>query len=436
MSMLFKNARVLCHVTGRDEPGDIAVSDGRLVRVESVTGDYRVFDCQGKWLMPGLFGLGVHLREPGYEYKETIAATCSRAAASGFAGILALPTTKPVLDTASLVSFVSRQATAGPQSARLLILGAATLGGKGESLSEMHDLRGAGAVGVFQGPVGEDVDVPPTNAAVLRRAMEYAAGAGLTFVRHCEDADLAQGGSMNEGEVSNRLGILARPAVAETAAIARDLALCAYTRARLHITRVSTAEGVARIREAKAAGVPVTCDVTAHHLRLTEEACGTYGPETKSLPPLRADADRRALQVGLADGTIDAISVDHCPQTSLEKDLEFENAAFGQPGLQTAIGATLPLVEQGQLSALRWVAALSKDAVSVVGGAIKEPSHGDGWSSVKGLVVGAAADITVIDPSAACDIPSGSPFFAETLQGRPVLTVVNGRLVFQEEGAF
>ncbi len=287
----------------------------------------------------------------------------------------------------------------------------------------MGELKEAGCVAV------SDDGRPVSNGDLMRRALEYARGLGLTVIQHCEDLQLSDGGSMNEGAVSARTGIKAQPAAAETSMVARDLELVRLTGARYHVAHLSAAESVRLVRDAKRRGLPVTCEVTPHHLTLTDQACAEYDTFTKCNPPLRTMADIEALCEGLTDGTVDAIATDHAPHSSVEKELEFENAAFGMLGLETALPLCLDLVHRQLLSPMALIALLTSRPARVLGL--------PGGS----LAARAPADITVIDPNRtwSCD-PSrfhsksrNSPFAGRVFRGRAVLTIVGGRIVHQED---
>ena len=296
-------------------------------------------------------------------------------------------------------------------------IGAVSKGQKGEQLAEFGEMKDAGIVAV------SDDGRPVMNAELLRRAMEYARTFGLPLIQHCEDLTLSQGGAMNEGSVSTRAGIRAQPVTAESSMVARDIEICALTGARYHVAHVSSADSVALVREAKRRGLPVTCEVTPHHLTLTDDACAGYDTHAKCNPPLRSAADQAALREGLRDGTIDAIATDHAPHSPVEKDVEFEQAAFGMIGLETAVPLSLEMVRTGILSPSRFVALLSARPAAVLG-------LPGGTLSVGGL-----ADVTVIDPEAAWTVdPRGlrsrsknTPFGGLSMRGRAVLTIVGGK---------
>lgn len=419
--------RVLDPARNVDAEADVLLQDGRVVRVEpgiagGLAGKVRIIDVKHLWVVPGLIDLHTHLREPGQEYKEDIATGTAAAAAGGFTAVCAMPNTAPPNDTRAVTELIVRRAQA-VGAVRVYPVGAITLGLKGEVMSQMGELKDAGCVAV------SDDGHPVMNTELMRRALEYARGFGLPVIQHCEDLNLSGGGSMNEGLVSTRTGIRAQPSAAESTMVARDLELLALTGGRYHVAHISTAASVRLVREAKRRGLPITCEVTPHHLILTDEACAAYDTTSKCNPPLRSSADVDALKEGLADGTIDAIATDHAPHSSVEKDVEFEQAAFGIIGLETALALCLGLVRDGVLTPSSLVRRLSTGPAAVLG--------------LPGgtLAAGAHADVTVIHPDAtwSCD-PSGfrsrsrnTPFRGRAMQGRAVLTVVGGRVAYAEE---
>jgi dihydroorotase len=424
-AICLRGGRLIDPARNVDEKGDLLLRDGRIERAGSgieADGGVQVIDVRDLWVVPGLIDLHTHLREPGQEYKEDIASGTAAAAAGGFTAVCAMPNTVPPNDNRAVTELIVRRARE-VGGVRVYPIGAITRGLAGEALAEMGELKEAGCVAV------SDDGRPVMNAELMRRALEYARGLGLTVIQHCENLDLSDGGSMNEGEVSARTGIKAQPAAAESTMVARDLQLVQLTGARYHVAHISAAESVRLIREAKRRGLPVTCEVTPHHLTLTDQACAEYDTFTKCNPPLRTAADIAALSEALADGTIDAIATDHAPHSPVEKELEFENAAFGMLGLETALPLCLDLVRRQVLSPVALMALLTSRPAGVLGL--------PGGS----LAAGSPADVTVINPEVAwtCD-PSGfrsksknSPFRGRAFRGRAVLTLVGGRIAHQEE---
>jgi dihydroorotase len=429
MDLCLRGGRVIDPRRGFDAEADVLLKDGAVGRVgpgiAAGLGDgVRVVDVRGKWVVPGLVDLHTHLREPGQEYKEDIATGTRAAAAGGFTAVCAMPNTTPPNDSRAVTELIVRRARdAG--TVRVYPVGAITKGLGGESLAEMGELKEAGCVAV------SDDGKPVMNAELMRRAMEYARTFGLPIVQHCEDLTLSAGGAMNDGPVATRAGIRAQPASAESAMVARDLELCALTGARYHVAHVSSADSVRLIREAKRRGLPVSCEVTPHHLTLTDEACARYDTHAKCNPPLRAAADVEALRAALADGTIDAVATDHAPHSPVEKEVEFEQAAFGIIGLETAVPLVLELVRSGALTPSAFVERLSAGPAALFG--------------LPGgtLAAGAPADVTVIDPQATwtCEPAAlrsrsrNTPFAGRTLAGKAVLTIVGGAIVYSGERA-
>jgi dihydroorotase len=374
--------------------------------------------------VPGLIDLHVHLREPGEEYKEDLVSGLRAAAAGGFAAVCAMPNTRPVNDTRAVTEMlVAKAKSLG--GTRLHPIAAVTVGQKGEALTEMADLREAGAVAV------SDDGRCVTSSLVMRRALEYARTFDLPVIQHAEDHVLTQGAEMHEGAISSKLGLRGWPRVAEDIIVARDVLLAEATGARYHVAHVSTLGAVRILREAKSRGIAVTAEVTPHHLLLTDASLLGYDTGCKVNPPLREDADVQALRAGLADGTIDCIATDHAPHSSLEKDCELSLAAPGMVGLELCVPLLLGLVHDGTITLARFIDALTRAPARVVG---LEPPR---------LRVGARADLTLIDPAASVTIdPSrffskgrNTPFAGRTVRGKVLATIVDGRLVHDDTRA-
>jgi dihydroorotase len=427
MDICLRGGRVIDPARGMDAEGDVLLMGGVVAQVgPGIAGgagaNVRVIDVRGQWVVPGLIDLHTHLREPGQEYKEDIETGTRSAAAGGYTAVCPMPNTVPPNDNRSVSELMVRRA-AEVGLVRVYPVGAISKGLKGESLAEMGELKDAGCVAV------SDDGHPVMNAELMRRAMEYARTFGLTIVQHCEDLTLSAGGSMNEGAVSTRAGIRAQPTAAESSMVARDIELCALTGARYHVAHISSAESVRLVREAKRRGLPVTCEVTPHHLTLTDEACAGYDTNTKCNPPLRGASDVDALRAALVEGVIDAVATDHAPHSPVEKDVEFEQASFGMIGLETAIPLVLDLVRTAGLSPSDLVRRMTTAPAAVFG--------------LRGgtLAEGGLADVTVIDPETdwTCEPKSlrsksrNTPFAGRPMKGRATLTIVGGRIVYSGE---
>ena len=426
--IVLRGGRVLDPSQGLDEVADVVIEAGRIKALGRDAGashqpgnGVRVIDASGLWVCPGFIDLHVHLREPGQEYKEDIGSGLDAAAVGGFTAVCPMPNTKPTNDTRAITEMMLARAEEHGGT-RLLPFGAVTMGQRGKELTEMADLRDAGAVGV------SDDGLCVMNAAVMRHAMEYARTFDLLISQHCEDHDLTDGAQMHEGARSTQLGLRGWPRAAEDVIVARDLILAEATGARYHVAHISSLGAVRLIREAKSRGLPVSAEVTPHHLLFTDEALLSYDTYCKVNPPLREEEDREALKEALADGTIDCIATDHAPHTDLEKDCEFEAASVGINGLETAIGSMFQLVRDGALSPMRLVESLSTAPARRIpdfeGGALRE---------------GRAADVTGLDPKARRFIDQEArrskkhttPLLGRELEGRPVMTIVGGNVVHE-----
>ncbi|HEX9021093.1 MAG TPA: dihydroorotase [Nitrospirota bacterium] len=420
MNIIIKNGHIIDPANKIDGKFDILASDGKIAKLGKPgslsAGGAQVIDASGKLVVPGLIDMHVHLREPGFEYKETIATGTAAARAGGFTSVCCMPNTNPVNDNRSVTEFILSQAR--DAAARVYPIGAITKGSKGEELAEMSELREAGCLAV------SDDGKPVMNAAIMRRALEYSKIFDMLIVSHCEDSSLSGKGVMNEGVVSTELGLRGIPYAAEDVMVARDLSLSELTGGRLHIAHVSTAGSVRLIRDAKARGVRVTAETCPHYFTLTEEAVRGYNTMAKMNPPLRTANDVAEIKQGLRDGTIDVIATDHAPHAMDEKSGEFDYAPFGIVGLETALALSLRLAGEDVLSIAEVIRKLSINPASVL-------------KLNKGaLSVGADADITVIDPDAEWTVNASqfksksknTPFNSCKLKGRAAQTIVGGKV--------
>jgi dihydroorotase len=446
--LIIQNGRVLDPANGVDlARGSVLVEDGRIVSVGPAldAAEARVVDASGLVVCPGFIDLHTHLREPGYEYKETIEAGTRAAARGGFTTVCAMPNTDPPLDSKASVDYVLRRA-AESGVVRVLSIGCVTKGRAGKLLAELGELAAAGCIGF------SDDGSPVGDASIMRRALEYASTFGLPVIDHCEDPQLA-GGVMHEGWVSTRLGLKGIPAASEESAIARDLALARQTGAHVHIAHISTAGGVELVRRAKAEGVRVTAEVTPHHLALSHElvmgrgsagasaqheglAGLAYDTNAKMYPPLRRAEDIEACIEGLRDGTIDAVATDHAPHAVQEKLCEFDDAAFGMVGLETAFGLTMTATGNGQqatgLGLERVIEALTIGPALALG--LDRQVQGIGT-----LSAGAPGDVVIVDPEREWTVTpaefaskgKNTPIGGRTLRGQVVATVYGGEVVYE-----
>ena len=423
--LLVRGGRVVDPAAGRNGRADVLLKDGLVAEVADriEAGDADVFDASRLDVYPGFIDLHAHLREPGREYAETIATGLRAAAAGGFTAVCAMPNTNPVNDSREVCEFLrSRGERAG--GARLYPIAAISKGQKGEEMTAFGELAEAGAVALSDD--GEWLE----DGALLRHAFEHAGLFGLPIVQHSEDRSLSERAPMHEGAVSTRLGLLGQPAIAEAAAVARDLLIAELTGGRLHVAHLSTKLSLDLVRRAKAAGLKVTCEVTPHHLVLTDAdvASSGYSTRLKMNPPLREASDVAALAAGLADGTVDAIATDHAPHHADEKAVEFDGAPFGVVGLETAASVVYDrLVARGRLPIDRFVALFSSGpakAFGLPGGT---------------LAPGSPADVTLfdpegrwkVDPDKFLSLGRSTPFAGWELGGAPAATIVAGALVWQ-----
>lgn len=434
--LAIRGGRILDPANGIDAPGDVLIAGGRIAAVGSGAGEGagQVIDARGLVVCPGFIDLHCHLREPGFEHKETIATGTAAAARGGFTTVCAMPNTEPPADTAAAIDFVVRTARADG-AIRVLPIGCVTRGRAGRELADLAELAEAGAVAF------SDDGAPVADAHLMRRALEYAGILGLPLADHCQDPSLTEGGVMHEGWVATRLGLRGMPAAGEESMVARDIALAGLTGSQVHIAHVSTAGSVELIRGARARGVPVTAEVTPHHLLLTHEAVMrgpaeapgglAYNTDAKVNPPLRTEADTAACLGGLLDGTIACIATDHAPHAVQDKLCEFDAAAFGISGLETAFALCMTLVHAGRLPLGRLVEALTVGPVRSFGLDARIAGLGT-------LSPGAPGDVVLIDLEAEWAVdPEGfaskgknTPLAGRRLRGRVVATLHEGRLVF------
>lgn len=431
---LIKGGHVIDPETGMDGLFDIVVENGTIQKVEkpkgkrkSATGKGKspqpeLIDASGKIVTPGLIDMHVHLREPGHEYKETVETGCLAAAYGGFTTICCMPNTAPVNDNQSVTDYIVKKARMAG-TVRVRPVGAISRGLCGDSLADFGELKAAGVVAL------SDDGNPVMNAQLMRRALEYSKGFDLLVIAHCEDRNLTADGVMNEGITATRLGLPGIPNAGETVMVARDIGLCELTDSPLHIAHVSAEGSVQLIRDAKARGLPITAETAPHYFSLTEEAVTDYDTNAKVHPPLRTAKDMDAIRLAVADGTIDVIASDHAPHTSIEKDVEFDQAANGLIGLETSLPLSLQLVEKGLIDLNTLVAKMSINPARIL-----NLTH-------VGLKPGNPADLTIIDPEKKFTIDvntfrsksRNTPFNGWNLKGKAVLTMVGGKIVFKED---
>jgi dihydroorotase len=424
MRLRIQNGYIIDPGQGVNTGKNLLIEDGRVVGglsySDPIPDGAEVFDATGLIVAPGFIDMHVHLREPGHEYKETIASGAAAAVAGGFTTVCAMPNTSPVNDNAAVTRFVIEQAErAGLAS--VLPIGAVTKNSDGSELAEMGEMKDAGIVAV------SDDGRPVPSAGMMRRAMEYARGFDLPIIDHCEDKSLARGGVMHEGHWSLVLGLRGVPAAAEEVDAERDCLLAELTGARVHLAHLSTRGAIEAVRRAKQRGLPVTCEVAPHHWSLTDEACEGYDTNMKMSPPLRAQDHIDAILEGLRDGTIDAIASDHAPHHADEKALEFDQAPFVIIGLETTVGLAMErLVKAGVISLERLVELCATNPARI----LKLRDRGT-------LSAGARADVTVIDPEMVWkfDVTQSksksrnTPFDGYNFHGGVVATIVAGRIL-------
>ncbi len=426
--LLIRNGRVIDPDSKRDETGSLVISEGKIVDFLPGDGpesfDGTVIDATGRWVLPGLIDMHVHLRDPGYEWKEDIRTGTAAAAAGGFSSVACMANTRPVNDHVEVTRYILEK-SASLGVANVFPVAAVTRGMEGLEMTDFAELSEAGAVAF------SDDGKPVRNALILRRALEYARGFGFLVMEHAEDHDLSEGGAANEGWIAHRLGLPGIPSAAEEIAIARDVLLARLTGGRIHIQHVSTRMGVDLLRMAKRAGIHVTGETAPHYFTLTDAAIEGYNTYAKMNPPLRGEEDRMAILEGIVDGTIDVIASDHAPHDDFTKRCEFTAASNGIIGLETALPLSLALLAGGKVTPARLVELLSTGPARILG------LKGKG-----SLRKGADADVTIVDPEdewvyRESDVRSksrNSPFFGWRMKGRAVAVLCGGSITHSLPG--
>jgi dihydroorotase len=429
-SLLIQGGRVIDPSQGLDGIGSLLITEGKIswLGIGEVTPpqpDCNVLHAQGLVVCPGFVDLHCHLRQPGFEEKETIATGTRAAARGGFTTVCCMPNTNPPLDNQTTVDYVKSTA-ASEGIVRVLPIGCISRGRRGEELAEMRELVSAGVIAF------SDNGEPALNSHLMCQALDYSRTFDLPIIDHCEDKTLTEGGQMNEGIISTRLGLRGIPNAAEEVMVARDLALAQLTGGRLHIAHVTTEGSVDLIRWAKEKGVKVTAEATPHHLTLTEERVIGYDTNAKVNPPLRTKRDIQALIQGLNDNTIDIIATDHAPHTQADKLCQFNLAPFGISGFETALGSLMGLVYQGEISLITLIAKLTGEPARIIG---------NKYGGLGTLAIGASADVTLFDPAlewvvdtkAFASKGKNTPLAGERLKGKVMATIYGGKLVYKDE---
>ena len=428
--LLIQGGRIIDPSQGIDITGSLLIAEGKILwrgkgEATPPQPDYDILSAQGLIVCPGFIDLHCHLRQPGFEEKETIATGTKAAARGGFTTICCMPNTSPPLDNQTAIEFIKSKA-ASEGVVRVLPIGCISKGRKGEELAEMGELASAGVIAF------SDDGEPALNSHLMRQALDYSRAFDLPIIDHCEDKALTENGQMNEGVISTRLGLRGIPNAAEEIAIARDLALAQLTGGRLHIAHVSTEGSVELIRRAKEKRIRVTAEVTPHHLTLTEERVIGYDTNAKVNPPLRTKSDIQALIQGLNDNTIDIIATDHAPHTEADKLCEFDLATFGISVFETALGSLMSLVHDGEISLAALIAKLTYEPAKIIG---------NKYGGLGTLATGAPADVTLLDPAlewvvepkAFASKGRNTPLAGERLKGRVMATIYQGNLVYKDD---
>jgi len=432
VSLLIHGGHIIDPSQGINQISDLLITKGKIVQIEGtvIPGEAQHFDASGLVICPGFVDLHCHLREPGFEEKETIATGTKAAAIGGFATVCCMPNTEPPIDTPAAVDWVKQKASRDSLIS-LLPIGCITKGRKGEELTDMDQLVEVGVVAF-----SDDGD-PVASSQLMRRAMDHSRDLGLPVIDHCEDKTLSSNGIINEGQLSAKLGLKGIPAAAEEVMVTRNLTLAKQTKARLHIAHVSTRGSIELIRCAKQEGISVTAEVTPHHLTLTEERIigkasnEPYDTNAKVNPPLRTEEDVQALIKGLKDGVIDAIATDHAPHTLADKNCGLELAAFGISGFETALGCLMSLVHEGAISLTQLISKLTCEPAKVIG-------RNDGLGTLK---AGAPANITILNPEHEWTVNSSkfaskgknTPYDGNKFKGKVMATIANGRIAYIDD---
>ncbi len=425
MKTLIKNGLVIDPANQLQGKYDLLLKGKRIIKIakEIKNEDYKIIDLDGMLILPGLIDMHTHLREPGFEEKETIKTGCEAAAVGGFTTIATMPNTEPVADNPATVEFIKSKAEKAV--VKVIPIGSITKKIEGKELAEIGFLQEAGVKGL------SDDGNPVMNAEIMRRAMEYAVSFDLPIISHCEDLNLSGDGVMNEGYNSTILGLKPIPAAAEEVMIARDIILAELTSVKLHIAHLSTSRGLELVASAKERGLEVTAEATPHHLTLTDDEVKGYNPDTKVNPPLRSWKDVESLRDGLKKGIIDIIATDHAPHTFEDKLGEYDYAAFGISGLETALALTYnELIRPGLIEWETVIKAMTVNPAGILG------------IDFEGICQGATADLTVFDPDRSWVVDpdkfhskgKNTPFAGRELKGKPILTFVDGQLVFDGRG--
>ena len=427
--LLIHGGHIIDPTQGIDEIGSLLIIEDRiswLGRGEAMPPrpGYDVLHAQGLIVCPGFIDLHCHLRQPGFEEKETIASGTRAAARGGFTTVCCMPNTNPALDSRAIIDYVKSTATK-EGIVRVLPIGCISRGRKGQELVPMDELASAGVIGFSD-------DGDPANPQLMQQALDWSRISNLPIIDHCEDKALSKGGQMNQGIISTKLGLKGIPAAAEEAVVARDLALAELTGGRLHLAHVSTRGSVDLIRRAREKGIRVTAEVTPHHLTLTEESVIGYNTNAKVNPPLRTKQDIQALIQGLKDNTIDIIATDHAPHTGADKTCDFKLAASGISGFETALGGLMSLVHEEQQTMTTLIAKLTSKPSKIIG---------NKWGKLGSLTIGAPADITIFDPDLEWTVASqdfaskgkNTPLEGSRLKGRVMATISQGKLVYKDD---